>query len=591
MRYLASTSTILGTLFFVVGALTSVPTLAATKSERVRAAKEMVEDALQQEVQGTDSSRRERLQSALEQSPDYAPARWHNGYVQWNHKWLKYDQLPEVLDGDLRLIAYQRQRKQQADTVEGHLAMAAWCADRKLVEQQRAHLARVLQLDPNHQEARRQLGYQRVGGAWVSEQEIEQNGASAERSAAALRQWQPKLEEIGQGLLHRSLLTQQKAKERLLAVTDPAAIPAMEQVFGGSERLALHLVDALAGISHDDAAVALAGLAALSPTDAVGTKAVEKLKARKFESYVPVLLASMITPIQTRTQVYQAPNGRLVYRQELSAESQGQRRVAVRETEYRGSACRIRGPVDLNKPAIELSLADANNKTAAANREVNKQNTGIEAFNERICTVLALTTNQNLPASPEAWWKWWSEYNEVFLADEKPVEGTYTRDEVVVRQTGGSPSTMECLVAGTPIWTSLGPVAVEQIKVGDQVLAQNPQTGELAYKPVLRTTVRSPTTLIKLHLGQEVIQCSGGHPFWVCGQGWLKARDLKAGMLLHTVRGTVEISQVEETGFAQTFNLVVADFHSYFVGAQMVFSHDNTIRKSTNMLVPGLARK
>jgi hypothetical protein len=582
---------ILGALALVASVTIAAGVQGATKAQRSRAAKQMVEEALQQEVQGTDSKRAELLQAALNQKPDDESAHWHSGYVQWNHKWFKYDQLPEMLDGDLRLIAYQRQRERQPDTVEGQMAMANWCADRKLEDQRRAHLNRVLQLDPNCQEARRLLGFERVGGVWLTPQEVDQAVAQSDKTAAAVRQWKPKLEEIRDGLVHRSQQVRDKAKERLLAIKDPAAIPAMEQVLvGGNETLALHFIDALAGLSGNEAAVALARLAVLQPTGPVGSQATEKLKARKFETYVPVLLASMVTPIQAKAQVYQAPSGRLIYQQILVSENQGQRRVAVRETEYRGSASRIRGPADLNKSAVETSLADARLKTAIASRQVTQQNTTIDQINRRICTVLAMTTNQNVPASPEEWWKWWNEYNETFLDDEKPTEGSYNRDEVVVRQTGGSPSTLECLVAGTPIWTALGAVAVEKIKVGDQVLAQDPKTGELAYKPVLRTTVRSAAKLIRIHVGQEVVQCSGGHPFWVCGEGWVKARDLRAGMLLHAVHGTAEVSQVQEEGFARTYNLVVADLHSYFVGPKLIFSHDNTIRQPSDLAVPGLLR-
>ena len=48
----------------------------------------------------------------------------------------------------------------------------------------------------------------------------------------------------------------------------------------------------------------------------------------------------------------------------------------------------------------------------------------------------------------------------------------------------------------------------------------------------------------------------------------------------------VEISRDSEP----TYNLVVADFHSYFVGATKVLSHDNTVRAPTGMTLPGVAK-
>ena len=42
------------------------------------------------------------------------------------------------------------------------------------------------------------------------------------------------------------------------------------------------------------------------------------------------------------------------------------------------------------------------------------------------------------------------------------------------------------------------------------------------------------------------------------------------------------------TGLEATYNLIVADFHTYFVGEGKILSHDNTIREPTVALVPGL---
>jgi hypothetical protein len=138
------------------------------------------------------------------------------------------------------------------------------------------------------------------------------------------------------------------------------------------------------------------------------------------------------------------------------------------------------------------------------------------------------------------------------------------------------------------IWTVRGPREIEKIRVGDLVLAQHPETGELAYKPVLRTTVRPKEQLLKFQAGGESCVCSGGHLFWVAGTGWVKSRDLASGQILHGADGPVHVSNVELGTEEVTYNLVVADFHTYFVGYRKVLSHDNTIRQPTRAVVPGL---
>lgn len=51
-------------------------------------------------------------------------------------------------------------------------------------------------------------------------------------------------------------------------------------------------------------------------------------------------------------------------------------------------------------------------------------------------------------------------------------------------------STGACFVAGTQILTICGSKNIEDIQNGDYVLAQNQETGELAYKEVIQTFVR-----------------------------------------------------------------------------------------------------
>jgi hypothetical protein len=158
--------------------------------------------------------------------------------------------------------------------------------------------------------------------------------------------------------------------------------------------------------------------------------------------------------------------------------------------------------------------------------------------------------------------------------------------------------TLDCLAAGTDVWTIGGPSKIELVRVGDLVLSQHPETGELTFKPVLKTTVRPAGPLVQIRMAGEtvaslgeIIETSGGHPFWVSGEGWVKARDVKSGQVLHGASGPVQVSCVDPGNTAETYNLVVADFNTYFVGSERVLSHDNTPRQSTRAIVPGLVEE
>ena len=47
----------------------------------------------------------------------------------------------------------------------------------------------------------------------------------------------------------------------------------------------------------------------------------------------------------------------------------------------------------------------------------------------------------------------------------------------------------------------------------------------------------------------------------------------------------------EEPRPEQTYNLVVADFNTYFVGPEKILTHDVTERRPTRSIVPGLPRE
>jgi len=571
------------------------PVSAAVKTKHSTVAERLVRQALRQEIDGSHSERTKLLESALEKSPGCRPARWHSGQVRYANQWASVDDVPQLSARNKRVAAYHRLRDTFPQTIEGQLELANWCSKRKLDEQARAHLTKVLELDPNHAEARRRLGFRLVNGVWLSRQEVLKADVRARQTLEALRDWKPILEKILVDLAEGKEYRRQSARKRLEAIDDPAVIPVMELVFSAhGERGADLLVAQLDKMTAHEASVSLARQAVFSPWEAVRDTAVEKLKSRPKETFVPVLLSAMYTPVQSRAELYQGPDGRLMYRHVLFREGQKHKELAVFDTTYRNTAL---------PGGFRQTVTAANQTAEQRENEVARQNEFTEVLNNRICSVLAAVTSHDLPASPENWWKWWNDYNEVYVSDEKPLRQRYRREEAGPLQgkapganiealvSTGIEKMSDCLAAGTVVWTELGAVPIEQVKLGDRVLSQDPETGELAYKPVLATTIRPAGPLVKIDLGGESFETSGGHPFWISGEGWVKSRNLKNGSPLHRVSGTLDVGSVGDGGNRTTYNLIVADFHTYFVGQAKILSHDNTIREPTNAVVPGLTNR
>ena len=144
-----------------------------------------------------------------------------------------------------------------------------------------------------------------------------------------------------------------------------------------------------------------------------------------------------------------------------------------------------------------------------------------------------------------------------------------------VSSSGGIPS---CFVAGTFVLSQFGQVEIEEIKVGDKVWAENPETGEKALKTVVQTFVNESDELIHLFVNDEEIITTPNHPFYVPQKGWVSAINLRAGDILVLVNGKyVALEQVQheilETPVT-VYNFEVEDFHTYYVGQSDVLVHN-----------------
>ncbi|MFJ8087179.1 polymorphic toxin-type HINT domain-containing protein [Lysinibacillus sp. NPDC095746] len=95
-------------------------------------------------------------------------------------------------------------------------------------------------------------------------------------------------------------------------------------------------------------------------------------------------------------------------------------------------------------------------------------------------------------------------------------------------------------VAGTKVLTDEGEKKIEDIDVGDMVLAkdENNHEGELAYKEVTYLYRNQPDDLIKLYVGEQIIEMTDNHPFWIEGKGWAFADKLQIGDNLQKADGS-----------------------------------------------------
>jgi hypothetical protein len=317
--------------------------------------------------------------------------------------------------------------------------------------------------------------------------------------------------------------------------------------------------------------------------------AADELKGREPHAFAPLLLDGLTMPVQYDVQVVE----NLLGQTQLVAEGSQERSTHI-------AGLRDTRQVYNDKHLIKLTAAaEAKVKQVQAfNRQAGELNSRIVAALARAVEIDREGPFRDLvfaaelgAADPKRWWEWWYDYNEQYVSDDKPYYGYdygWTAFDDYRQSYRESVVPMSCFLKGTPVWTLSGPKPIEELKIGDRVLAQHTETGELTYKGVVVTTLRPKSEMLTIRVGKSAITTTLGHPFFVVGKGWRMAKQLTEADWICALGQTLPIDAIEKAEAAEAHNLMVADFGTYFVGKDRVLVHDNSPIPPTRLEMPGL---
>lgn len=588
----------------------SLPLSGGSHSRRADSQDRIVRSILQREASGTITDRAARLREMSHRSRMGDEANWQSGRVRVGSRWTKFDEAEAVFARSRTIAGYRRVRDSAAQTRDGQLAVADWCRRNQLPLREQAHLTAALDLSKEHDEPaiRRRLGFVNVNHEWVHRDELreDQNAKAEERRRIA--RWQPRIQAWFRQSRTSDRKTREAALRKLRNLNDPSVLPALHAVLATRDVASARLhVDILSRMSTHLAADELARIAVTSKWKSARDAAALQLRARPIEAFAPELLAMLKLPINSRISLTRHRGG-LLFVHEASQETQHKRRAIRERRTIRASAGQPRNNPGRRTKALDRLLNPATvvrERATALEQSYAKQNWQIAATNQRVCAVLKEATGLQIPATPQRWWSWWQAYNQMSPGDKDYRALNYYETRLASIPNSArrllipsnipplpppKPVSMpkDCLVRGTKIWTDRGLLAIERVRVGDLVPAKHPETGELSYKPVLRTSRRSPEPTVAVMTRGGTIRATGGHQLWISGKGWVRLRDAKPGDRLHGAKGSSEILAIKKVARAETFNLLIADFHTYFVGKEALLSHDMTFAEPTDVLVPGL---
>ena len=446
--------------------------------------------------------------------------------------WLSVDAAVESGAQDELLAEYHKLRSQFVKSTEGQLTLARWCQKHHLTDEMRAHATRLLAVRQNDPELLQMLDLTWYKGQLVGNAEMADLRERDEKARAAMQHWRPIVAAIRAKIEGKSTGEHEQGLEELAAIHDPAAIEAMLAVLRNRPSSLCEALRVIGQMPGQEATDALLQQAVLSKNDQVVVTACRQLKGRSMYGYVPKLMAALSTPAQTRLEVDRDDAG-IHIRETIQRE--GENGIVAKTVDTEVGLVSNPFLANIIGQAYREMALDAVQTAKAA----SKLNQKLKGYNDAIYRVLDSTVGKVAPHDPSSWWDWWHSYN-VMSSSKKPVYVDKYYNPIDVPNYSPQDTRIAltyedlrrhagCFACGTMVWTASGQVPIEEIQIGDRVLAQSALTGELTFKPVLDITVGHQEFLSLTTTEKETLVPTRGHAFWVSGLGWRLATRAESG--------------------------------------------------------------
>lgn len=137
-------------------------------------------------------------------------------------------------------------------------------------------------------------------------------------------------------------------------------------------------------------------------------------------------------------------------------------------------------------------------------------------------------------------------------------------------------------ISETPVMTQQGQMAIDQLQVGDWVMAYDQTSGRTGIYPVTATFNHLDPVVVVLVIDGERIETTPEHPFYA-NKSWVAAADLRIGDGVRRADGSIGLvdSVRVERRTQRMYNLTVARAHTFFVGDDGWLVHNACLQPST----------
>ncbi|WP_317617807.1 RICIN domain-containing protein [Streptomyces sp. SDr-06] len=129
---------------------------------------------------------------------------------------------------------------------------------------------------------------------------------------------------------------------------------------------------------------------------------------------------------------------------------------------------------------------------------------------------------------------------------------------------------------------------IRDVRIGDLVLATDPQSGRSTPHPVTDTFRHDTRHLMDITLGNGALASTVGHRFYVEGRGWVTVSALRTGDRLRTPGGTTQtvtgLHERPNLASQEVYDLTVDGLHTFYVRPQGQQPRDILVHNCTNIV-------
>jgi hypothetical protein len=218
-------------------------------------------------------------------------------------------------------------------------------------------------------------------------------------------------------------------------------------------------------------------------------------------------------------------------------------------------------------------------------KTLRDHNALVERTTRSAIDLLESVTGLRLGTEQSAWAGWWKAWNESEppLGDLAPANRNVP-DEALAAAAKASTADLKCklhrprFAAETIVWTARGKKTIDSLRVGDLVLAQDPQTGSLSFQGIVAVTSPVPDAMLRIRLeGGVPLSLTPTERVWKADLGWVPAGSLQPDDRMRVLGGRARVLSIEKVDDEPAMNVILSGEATLFAGDRGLLAHDNGI--------------